>query len=56
MGPGAVVDVECTDGQSHKGELCKLPMYDPKGDIVRGINKNIPSKPEAWAGISKKYK
>jgi hypothetical protein len=28
-------------------------MYDPKGEIVRGINKAIPSKPEPWAGLKK---
>ena len=49
--PGAVVDVECTDEKIHKAELCKLPMYDPKGEIVRGINKEIPTKPEPWIGI-----
>jgi len=26
-------------------------MYDPKGEIVRGINKDIPTKPEPWIGI-----
>ena len=51
IGPGTVVDVECTDEKFHKGEICKLPMYDPKGEIVRGINKNIPIKPEPWPGI-----
>ena len=51
IGPGTVVDVECTDEKIHKAELCKLPMYDPKGEIVRGINKNIPTKPEPWIGI-----
>ena len=51
IGPGVVVDVECTDEKIHKAELCKLPMYDPKGEIVRGINKNIPTKPEPWIGI-----
>ena len=56
IGPGEVVDVECTDGNSHKGKLCKLPMYDPKGEIVRGKDKTIPSKPEPWAGISTKNK
>jgi len=48
---GSIVEVKCTDGKIHKGELCKLPMYDPKGDIVRGINKTIPTKPEPWGGI-----
>ena len=51
IGPGTIVDVECTDENFHKGEICKLPMYDPKGEIVRGINKNIPNKPEPWPGI-----
>ena len=36
MGPGTVVDVNCTNGKIQKGELCELPMYDPNGDIVRG--------------------
>ena len=51
LGPGTIVDVECNDGKIHKAEICKLPMYDPKGEIVRGINKNIPKKPEPWVGI-----
>ena len=51
LGPGAVVDVQCTDGKLHRGEICTLPMYDPKGEIVRGINKVIPTEPEPWAGI-----
>ena len=56
LGPGAVVDVQCTDGKLHRGELCTLPMYDPKGEIVRGINKVIPTEPEPWAGIPVKAK
>ena len=51
LAPGTIVDVECNDGKIHKAEICKLPMYDPKGEIVRGINKNIPKKPEPWVGI-----
>jgi aminomethyltransferase len=43
-GPGTVVDVECTDGNFHKAEICTLPMYDPKGEIVRGINKEDTNK------------
>jgi aminomethyltransferase len=50
-GPGDVVDVKCTDGKVHKGEICKLPMYDAKGEIVRGLNRNIPKVPNPWAGI-----
>ena len=50
IGPGTIVDVECIDEKVHKAEICKLPMYDPKGEIVRGINKDIPNmKPEALA-------
>jgi aminomethyltransferase len=51
IGPGTVVDVECTDEKIHRAELCKLPMYDPKGELVRGINKRIPTKAEPWVGI-----
>ena len=51
IGPGTVIDVECTDNKIHKAELCKLPMYDPKGEIVRGINRDVPQKPNPWAGI-----
>ena len=51
IGPGSVVEVECTNEKIHKAEICELPMYDPKGEIVRGINKNIPTKAEPWAGI-----
>jgi aminomethyltransferase len=50
-GPGDVVDVKCTDGKVHKGEICKLPMYDAKGEIVRGLNRNIPKAPNPWTGI-----
>ncbi len=53
MGPGTVVDVNCTNGKVQKGELCELPMYDPNGDIVRGKNKEIPNKPNPWSGIKK---
>jgi aminomethyltransferase len=51
VGPGTVVDVECVDEKIHKAELCKLPMYDPDGEIVRGINRKIPTKAEPWLGI-----
>ena len=51
IGPGSIVNVECLDNKIHKAELCKLPMYDPKGEIVRGINKNIPTKAKPWTGI-----
>ncbi len=53
LGPGTILNVDCTNGNTYKGELCKLPMYDPKGEIVRGINKDIPKKPNPWTGIKK---
>ena len=53
-GPGTLLDVDCTNGKIHKGELCKLPMYDIKGEIVRGINNDIPKEPCPWIGIKKK--
>ena len=52
LGPGAVVDVQCTDGTLHKGELCTLPMYDPEGKIVRGKSRCIPQNPVPWKGIA----
>jgi aminomethyltransferase len=51
IGPGEIIDVECIDNKIHKAEICKLPMYDPNGEIVKGINKNIPKGPEPWSGI-----
>ena len=51
LGPGTLVDVQCTDGNLRQGELCTLPMYDPKGEIVRGINTTIAKGPEPWIGI-----
>ena len=53
FGPGTVVDVLCDDGQFNKGEICKLPMYDVKGDIPRGIKQDIPDGPVPWKGIGK---
>ena len=49
--PGLIVDVDCVDGKSHKAQLCELPMYDSKGEIVRGLKKDIPEKPKPWLGI-----
>lgn len=50
---GAIVEVDCVDGETHRAELCSLPMYDPKGEIVRGINTVVPKGTEPWVGISK---
>ena len=54
LGPGTILDVNCTNGKIQKGELCELPMYDTKGEIVRGINKEIPKEPNPWIGIKKR--
>ena len=53
LGPGTVLEVNCTNGEIQKGELCELPMYDPKCEIVRGKNKDIPKEPNPWVGIKK---
>ena len=55
-GKGTIVEVLCTDGKIHKGEICSLPMYDSKREIVRGLKKAIPIKPEPWVGINKNSK
>ncbi|MEP4038028.1 aminomethyltransferase family protein [Pseudophaeobacter sp.] len=49
--PGDIVEVDCDDGEKRQGQLCSLPMYDPKGEIVRGINTTVPAAPESWPGI-----
>lgn len=51
LGPGSVVELACTDGSTRRGQLCPLPMYDPKGEIVRGLTTAIPTGPEPWGGI-----
>lgn len=45
--PGDSVDVECIDGVVRTAEICTLPMYDAKGDIVRGKSVDIPIRPVA---------
>ena len=54
FGPSSVIDVQCSDGKIYKGEICSLPMYDKKNEIVRGLIENIPTKPEPWPGIQTK--
>ncbi len=41
-GPMTALDVECTDGQTHPGEVCELPFYDRAGDIPRGRSTELP--------------
>jgi aminomethyltransferase len=50
-GPGSVVEVDCSDGTRRRAELCSLPMYDAKGDIVRGIDTRVPMAPAPWPGV-----
>ena len=45
---GTKVDVICINGEKLMAEICSLPMYDEKGLILRGIDKNIPDKPNPW--------
>ena len=52
--PGIIVDVDCNDNKTHKGEICTLPMYDFKNEIVRGLKTDIPKGPSPWSGIKKK--
>ena len=52
-GPGTQLKVLCDDGEYHNAEICNLPMYDPYGEIPRGIKEDIPSGPSPWKGILK---
>ena len=52
LGPGAPVEVHCTDGTLHRAELCSLPMYDPEGAIVRGRDLAIPEGSKPWKGLA----
>ncbi|MGI9436091.1 MAG: aminomethyltransferase family protein, partial [Geminicoccaceae bacterium] len=52
LGPGTLVDVQCSDGTLHRAELCTLPMYDPEGAIVRGKKQAVPEGPKPRKGIS----
>ena len=50
MGPGTEVHVSGTDGNSYRAQLCRLPMYDAEGAIVRGKNTEIPAGSQPWKG------
>lgn len=47
LGPGATLEVECTDGQTRSAVTCDTPMYDRKREIPRGKLVDIPEKPDA---------
>ena len=45
---GLVLNVLDAQNNNLKGYTCGLPMYDEKGEIVRGIETKIPSEPNSW--------
>ena len=45
---GLVLDVLDNQNTNLKGYICELPMYDEKGEIVRGIESKIPTEPNSW--------
>ena len=45
---GLVLNVLDAQNKNLKGYTCELPMYDEKGEIVRGIETKIPSEPNSW--------
>ncbi len=47
LGPGATLEVACTDGQTRSAVTCDTPMYDRKREIPRGKLVDIPEKPDA---------
>ena len=49
-GLGAEVEVVGIDDKIYSAQLCKLPMYDCEGEIVRGKNIKIVEGPQPWRG------
>ncbi len=47
LGPGATLEVECTDGQTRSAVTCDTPMYDRDREIPRGKLVDIPDIPDA---------
>lgn len=47
LGPGTLLDVECDDDETRRGETCALPMYDRERLIPRGKLVDIPEIPGA---------
>ncbi len=54
MGPGTEVKVIGIDGKTYHSKLCKLPMYDSSGAIVRGKITTIPVSPKPWKELGNK--
>ena len=48
LSKGLVLDVLDNQNKNLKGYICELPMYDEKGEIVRGIKAKIPTEPSSW--------
>ncbi len=46
LGPGTMLDVECSDGEVRPAETCDTPMYDQKREIPRGKLVDIPQIPD----------
>ena len=49
-GLGTEVEVIGIDDKIYTAKLCKLPMYDSEGAIVRGKNLKIVEGPQPWKG------
>ena len=47
IGPGATLEVACTDGQTRPAVTCDTPMYDQNREIPRGKRVDIPERPDA---------
>ncbi len=43
--PGRELTLQLPDGSTHKAYVVKLPFFDREKNIVRGIDRKIPSKP-----------
>ena len=47
IGPGATLEVACTDGRTRPTVTCDTPMYDQNREIPRGKRVDIPERPDA---------
>ncbi len=46
LGPGATLEVACTDGRMRPAVACDTPMYDQNREIPRGKLVDIPEIPD----------
>ena len=42
LGPGTMLEVQCTDGETRRAIVCDTPMYDENREIPRGQCVDIP--------------